>query len=235
VQIRLPVLNYEWEGKLAEKQIRVLIADDHPTFAQGLSRLLNEQPDIEAVGIAADGEEAIQMARNLKPDVVVIDISMPKLNGIKATRQIKTELPDTIVLVLSAYGYHPYVLSALEAGAGGYLLKNVPLRELLNAIRALRAGETVLDQTVAEKILRTLFRPQATAPASTLLTQREVEILRLGAQGLNNKEIAEKLFLSERTVQSALASIFQKLGVASRLEAVLQALKEGWLTMDDIP
>jgi DNA-binding NarL/FixJ family response regulator len=220
---------------LAKKQIRVLIADDHPTFAQGLSRLLNEQPDLEAVGIAADGEEAVEMARNLKPDVVVIDISMPKLNGIKATKQIKGELPDTIVLVLSAYGYHPYVLSALEAGAGGYLLKNVPLRELLNAIRALRAGETVLDQTVAEKILRTLFRPLASGPTSTLLTQREVDILRLGAQGRNNREIAEKLFLSERTVQSALASIFQKLGVASRLEAVLQALKEGWLTMDDIP
>ncbi len=220
---------------MAKTPIRVLIADDHPTFAQGLSRLLDDQPDLEAVGIAADGEEAVRLARELKPDVVVIDISMPKLNGIKATKQIKSELPNTIVLVLSAYGYHPYVLSALEAGAGGYLLKNVPLRELLNAIRALRAGETVLDQTVAEKILRTLFRPQASAPASAMLTQREVEVLRLGARGLSNKEIAEKLFISERTAQSALTSVFQKLGVASRLEAVLQALKEGWLTMDDIP
>jgi NarL family two-component system response regulator LiaR len=223
------------EGILAKKPIRVLIADDHPAFAQGLSRLLDDQPDLEAVGIAANGEEAVKLVRSLKPDVVVIDVSMPKLNGIKATRQIKNEFPETIVLVLSAYGYHPYVLSALEAGAGGYLLKNVPLRELLNAIRALPAGETVLDHTVAQKILRTLFRPLTSSPASALLTDREVKVLRLGAKGLSNREIAEKLFVSERTVQSALASVFQKLGVASRLEAVLQALKKGWLTMDDIP
>jgi DNA-binding NarL/FixJ family response regulator len=220
---------------MVKKAIRVLIADDHPTFTQGLSRLLDEQPDLETVGVAADGEEAVKLARELKPDVVVMDISMPKLNGIKATRQIKTELPDTIVLVLSAYGYHPYVLSALEAGAGGYLLKNVPLRELLNAIRAIRAGETILDQTVAGKILRTLFKPLTSASASPLLTKREVEILQLGARGLSNSEIAKKLFISERTVQASLTGIFQKLGVASRLEAVLQALKKGWLTMDDIP
>jgi DNA-binding NarL/FixJ family response regulator len=200
-----------------------------------LSRLLAEQPDLAPVGIAADGEEAVRLARQLKPDVVVMDIAMPKVSGINATKEIKNELPGTAVLVLSAYGYHPYVLAALEAGAAGYLLKNVPLRELLNAVRALCVGETVLDQTVAEKLLRSLAKPMGSAHAGSHLNPREVEVLRLGAQGLSNIQIAKKLFVSERTVQSHFTSIFQKLGVGSRIEAVLRALKEGWLTLDDLP
>ncbi len=216
-------------------RIRVLIADDHPPFSQGLSRLLDDQPDLIPVAVATDGEEAVRLAKDLKPDVVVMDIAMPKLNGIEATRQIKAELPNTSVLVLSAYGYHPYVLSALEAGAGGYLLKNVPLRELMNAIRAVRLGEAVLDPAVAEKLLRNLSRPIASSRDSSQLSPREIEVLRFSAHGLSNADIAKRLFVSERTVQSYFTSIFNKLGVGSRLEAVLRALKEGWLTMDDIP
>ena len=216
-------------------RIRVLIADDHPPFSQGLSRLLDDQPDLIPVAVATDGEEAVRLAKDLKPDVVVMDIAMPKLNGIEATRQIKAELPNTSVLVLSAYGYHPYVLSALEAGAGGYLLKNVPLRELMNAIRAVRLGEAVLDAAVAEKLLRNLSRPIASSRDSSQLSPREIEVLRFSAHGLSNADIAKRLFVSERTVQSYFTSIFNKLGVGSRLEAVLRALKEGWLTMDDIP
>lgn len=218
-----------------EKPIKVLIADDHPPFAQGLARLLNENPDLEPAGIADNGEEAVRLARELRPDVVVMDVSMPRLNGIKATRLIKRDLPGTSVLVLSAYGYHPYVLSALEAGAAGYLLKNVPLRELLNAIRAVRVGETVLDPTVAEKLLRSLAKPLSTTRASSGLSPREVEMLRLGAQGLSNKEIAKQLFVSERTVQAHFTNVFQKLDVGSRIEAVLRALKEGWFSLDDLP
>jgi NarL family two-component system response regulator LiaR len=222
--------------KLTEKTpIRVLIVDDHPTFAQGLSRLLEEQPDLEPIGIAADGEEAVSLTHELKPDVVVMDISMPKLNGIKATRKIKQDLPNTIVLVLSAYGYHPYVLSVLEAGAAGYLLKSVPMRELMNAIRALCAGETVLDQEIAGKLLRSLAKPLGNIQVSGWLSSMELQVLELGARGLSNKEIGDKLSVSERTVQSHFTTIFQKLGVGSRIEAVLRALKEGWLTMEDIP
>lgn len=221
--------------KTEKNSIRVLIADDHPPFSQGLSRLLGDQPDLVPVATATDGEEAVRLARELKPDVVVMDIAMPKLNGIEATRQIKAELPNTSVLVLSAYGYHPYVLSALEAGAGGYLLKNVPLRELMNAIRAVRVGEAVLDPVVAEKLLRSLSKPIGGSYASSQLSPREIEVLKLGAQGLSNSDIAERLSVSERTVQSYFTGIFTKLSVGSRLEAVLKALKEGWLTLDDIP
>ncbi len=222
-------------AKSEQKKIRILIADDHPPFAQGLSKLLTEQPDLVPVGIARDGEEAVRLVRDLKPDVVVMDITMPKMNGIEATKLIKSEFPNTTVLVLSAYGYHSYVLSALEAGAGGYLLKEVSMRELISAIRGLCAGEMVLDQKVAEKLLRSLAKPLGGVHMRAGLSLIELEVLKLGAHGLNNKEIGDKLSVSERTVQSHFTSIFQKLGVGSRIEAVLKALKEGWLTMNDIP
>ena len=222
-------------AKLQEKTIKVLIADDHPPFAEGLRRLLAEQTDLQPVGIATDGDEAVEMAQQLQPDVVVMDIAMPKVNGIEATKTIKRNLPNTTVLVLSAYGYHPYVISALEAGAGGYLLKNVPLRELMNAIRALRAGETVLDQTVAEKLIRSIIKPAVPDHISSRLKPRELELLKLGAQGMSNKQIAKHLFLSERTVQSYFTNIFGKLGVGSRIEAILHAFKGGWLTRNDLP
>lgn len=218
-----------------QKKIRVLVADDHPPFAHGLSKLLAEQPDFVPVGVASDGREAVRLALNLKPDVVVMDIAMPKMNGIEATRRIKSKLPNTTVLVLSAYGYHPYVLSSLEAGAAGYLLKSVPMRELMNAIRGLCVGETVIDQKLATKLLLSLTRSQGEVHLSGWLTDMELQVLKLGAGGLSNKEIGNKLSISERTVQSHFTMIFQKLGVGSRIEAVLKAFKEGWLTMDDIP
>lgn len=214
--------------------IRVLVADDHPPFSEGLILLLEKEPDMNPVGIAEDGLEAVRLAKELKPDVIVMDVAMPRMNGIEATRRVKAYLPNTSVLVFSAYGYHPYVLSALEAGAGGYLLKNVPYRQLVNAIRAVRQGEAVLDRAVAEKILRSLAKPLGHPWANSNLNPREVELLKLGAQALSNKEIAERLSLSERTVQSYFSIVFDKLGVGSRLEAVLKALKEGWLTLDDV-
>lgn len=214
--------------------IRVLVADDHPAFATGFSRLIDEQPDLESVGTAPDGETAVSMALQLHPDVVVMDISMPKLNGIEATRRIKEALPNTAVLMLSAYAYHPYVIAALEARAGGYLLKNAPLRELLNGVRALSEGETVLEQSVSERLFRSLARSSGDGSDNTL-NEREVEVLRLAARGLSNKQIADKLTCSERTVQAYFTNIFSKLGVASRIEAVLRAFKEGWLTPEELP
>jgi DNA-binding NarL/FixJ family response regulator len=222
-------------AKSEQKKIRILIADDHPPFAHGLSKLLEEQPDLVPVGIARDGEEAVRLVRDLKPDVVVMDITMPKMNGIEATRLVKNEFPNTTVLVLSAYGYHSYVLSALEAGAGGYLLKDVPMRELISAIRGLCSGEMVLDQKVAEKLLHSLAKPLGDVHVRAGLSPIELEVLKMGAHGLSNKRIGDQLSISERTVQSHFTSIFQKLGVGSRIEAVLRALKEGWITMNDIP
>jgi NarL family two-component system response regulator LiaR len=214
-------------------KLKVLIADDHPAFCLGLQKLMREDSEMEPVGIAANGEEAIRLAKELLPDVVVMDIAMPKLNGIEATRRIKQDFPMISVLVLSAYGYSPYVFSALDAGAAGYLLKNVPLRELLNAIRAVRIGEAVLDREIADKVLRNLVKGrQGGGGKRTQLNPREMEVLGLGAKGLTNDEIADKLTLSPRTVQTHFTHIFNKLGVASRLEAILYALREGWFVLD---
>jgi NarL family two-component system response regulator LiaR len=216
-------------------KLRVLIADDHPSFCEGLQKLMLEEGDIEPVGIASNGEEAVRLTDKLLPDVVVMDITMPKLNGIEATRRIKKAHPTIAILALSAYGYGAYVFSALEAGAGGYLLKNVPLRELLNAIREVRVGEAILDRAVAEKVLRSLSKSrQGEIAKGGKLNPRELEILELGAKGLNNDEIANQLMISPRTVQTHFTHIFDKLGVASRLEAVLHAIGEGWIALDNI-
>jgi NarL family two-component system response regulator LiaR len=215
---------------------KVLIADDHSTFSEGLQRVLSEEQDMQVVGIARNGEQAVVMAREFQPDVVIMDIAMPILNGIEATRQIKEMLPTTAVLVLSAYGYAPYVFSVLEAGAGGYLLKNTPMRELIRAIRSLRNGESVFDQEVAEKVLKNLVKSwRGGLATSNQLKPRELEVIRLGARGLSNEEIAEKLNISPRTVQTHFTHIFTKLEVGSRLEAILRCLKEGWLLLDDLP
>jgi DNA-binding NarL/FixJ family response regulator len=221
-------------NELNPTPIKVLIADDHPPFAEGLLRLLKEQTDLEPVGIAIDGEEAVRLAMSLNPDVVVMDISMPKMNGIKATKKIKNSRPNTAILMLSAYGYDPYVSAALEAGAGGYLLKNVPLRQLLDAIRALCVGETVIDQAIAAKLLRSISRSAGNNHVSHDLTNRELEVLRLGARGMSNSEIGKNLSISERTVQSNFTNIFSKLGVGSRIEAIVRSLKDGYLSQDDL-
>jgi DNA-binding NarL/FixJ family response regulator len=216
------------------KVIRVLVVDDHPAFAEGLVKLLELDADFKPIGIACDGKEAISRARDSKPDVVVMDISMPNMNGIEATRRIKEEQPGVAVLALSAYGYQPYVLAALEAGAGGYILKNAPMQELINAIRGLYFGETVLNHDLAGKVLRTIARSRGPQGVGSNLSSGDLELLKLGATGMSNRDIASKLFISERTVQSHFTSIFGKLGVGSRIEAVVKAIKEGWLSPDDL-
>jgi NarL family two-component system response regulator LiaR len=218
-------------------KIRVLLAEDHVIVREGTRELVQHEPDMEVVGEAGDGEEAIQLATKLRPDVVIIDIAMPKLNGIEATKQIKELYPATAVLVLTAYDDDQYIFALLEAGAAGYLLKNVRGRELIDAIRAVYAGESVLHPAITRKVIES-FLP-AGKPAERRiaepLSEREMEVIKLAGRGMSNKDIAEELSLSVRTVQAHLGNIFNKLGVGSRTEAVLYALKKGWVALEDLP
>jgi DNA-binding NarL/FixJ family response regulator len=219
------------------EKIKILIADDHAFVREGTRRILEQEPDLEVVAEAGNGEEAVALASDLKPDVAIIDVAMPKLDGIEATRRIKALCPAVAVLVLSAYDDDQFVFGLLEAGAAGYLLKSVRGHEIVNAIRAVDAGESVLHPSVARKVLNRFAsvsnKTQRKKPLE-LLTERELEVLKLVTRGLSNKDIADELSLSIRTVQGHLANIFNKLRVSSRTEAVVHALKEGWVTLDDM-
>jgi len=218
-------------------KIKVLIADDHAVVREGTRRILEQEPDMQVVGEAGDGEEAVNLATSLKPDVAIIDIAMPKMDGIEATKRIKAALPSINVLILSAYDDDQFIFSLLEAGAAGYLLKSIRSRELIDAIRAVYSGESVLHPSIARKVLNrfvsTSGKPEG-QETSGVLSDREMEVLKLAAKGLSNQDIAEKLCLSIRTVQGHLGHIFNKLQVGSRTEAVVRALKEGWVTLDDV-
>ena len=218
-------------------KIKVIIADDHVLFREGTRNIIEQEPDMEVVGEANDGEEAIELVTKLKPHVALVDIAMPKINGIEATKQIKVSYPNTAVIILTAYDNEQYILSLLKAGAAGYLLKNVSGSDLINAIRAVHAGESVLHPIVAQKVFARLSS-LGEAPSDSVpprdFSRREVEILKLAAKGMSNKEIAETLFLSRRTIQAHLVNIFRKMDVGSRTEAVLQALKRGWFSLDEL-
>jgi len=217
-------------------KIKVLLAEDHVMVRQGTREFVQREPDMEVVGEAGDGEEAVKLATKLKPDVIVMDIAMPKLNGIEATKKIKALHPSTAILILTAYDYDQYIFALLEAGAAGYLLKGVQVRELIDAIRAVYAGESVLHPVVARRVVDRLVSPgRSETEATELLSEREMEVLKLAATGVSNKEIARQLFLSPRTVQVHLGNIFSKLGVASRTEAILYGLRRGLLTLEDLP
>ena len=225
-----------YEVKAVMAKIRVLVADDHAIVRDGTRRVLESERDIVVVGEASDGEEAVSQTTRLQPDVVIMDIAMPKLNGIEATRQIKALLPTTAVLILTAYDNDQYIFSLLEAGAAGYLLKNVRGYELVEAIRSVHSGESVLHPVIARKVLHR-FVPSVQGSkgvAPEPLSQRELQVLKLAARGMSNKDIAEELYLSARTVQAHLANIFGKLQVGSRTEAILHGLKEGWFSLEDI-
>ena len=218
------------------KKIKILIADDHAFVRESTRRILEQELDLEVIGEAGDGEEAVRLATNFKPDVAIIDIAMPKLDGIEATKQIKNLCPAITVLILSAYDDDQFVFSLLEAGAAGYLLKSVRGQEIVDAVRAVYSGESVLHPAVARKVLNRFARPADEVEAkksSEVLSDREMEVLKLVTKGSSNKDIADKLCLSVRTVQGHLANIFNKLQVSSRTEAVVHALKQGWVTLDD--
>ncbi len=219
-------------------KIKVLLAEDHTIVRKGISEFVQREPDMEVVGEVSDGEEAVKLTVELHPHVVVMDIVMPKLNGIEATKRIKELCPSVAVLVLTAYDYDQYIFALLEAGAAGYLLKGTRVSELIDAIRAVYAGESVLHPVIARRVIDRMISsaPRFSETQETgVLSEREAEVLKLTAKGISNKEIAEQLFLSRRTIQAHLGSIFNKLGVASRTEAVLYGLRRGWFTMEDLP
>jgi NarL family two-component system response regulator LiaR len=217
---------------------RILIADDHAVLREGMRNLLEQEKDFEVVGEAGDGEEAVKLNSELKPDVVIMDIVMPKLSGIEATKLIKQASPPTAIFVLTAYSDIRYILGLLEAGACGYLLKSARGSEIVGAIRAVRSGESVLDPVVTRKLLQRavgLEKVTAEVQAGGLLTSREIEILRLAAKGMSNKDIANELFLSLRTVKAHLTNIFNKMGCSCRTDAIIKGLREGYVTLDDVP
>jgi NarL family two-component system response regulator LiaR len=218
------------------EKIRVLLAEDHVVVREGTRELIRRERDMNVIGEAGDGEEAAKLAAELRPDVVIMDIAMPKLNGIEATRQIKACCPATAVLILSAYDSDQYIFALLEAGAAGYLLKNVRGRELIEAIRAVHVGESVLHPVVTRKVIARfngVHTKVGEDRAADPLTGRELEVLRLASKGMTNSEIAKGLCLSVRTVQCHLGNIFSKLGVGSRTEAILYGLRRGWLSLQD--
>jgi DNA-binding NarL/FixJ family response regulator len=211
--------------------IKVIIADDHRLVGESLRRVLDSEQDIECVGVANSGIEAIEMVRNLKPDVAIVDINMPDMDGIEATRRIKADFPDVTVIILTAYDYEEYVVACLEAGADGFVLKaNLPCEGLVNAVRTVSMGRAVFDQDAVITLRKfALGKDKDTAVTKTELCDREKEILRLAAKGMTSKEIAGALNISGLTVNSHFSNIFRKLNVQSRIEAVMVALRKGWI------
>jgi DNA-binding NarL/FixJ family response regulator len=217
------------------QSIRVVLADDHAVVRKGIREFLEEAGDIQVIAEATTGTEAVALTLEYNPDVAVLDIQMPEMSGIEATRQIKAQAPEVHVLVLTAYDDDPYIFAMLQAGASGYVLKTAPSEELVRAVQAVARGESALDPAVTAKVMAQLAsgRPAGAQAAVERLTERELEVLRLAAQGDTNRAIGHKLGISDRTVQGHLANIFGKLGVSTRTEAVLLAMKQGWITLDE--
>jgi len=214
--------------------IRVLIADDHALFRRGLEMVLQGEPGLELVGQASDGQEAVQLAGEVVPDVVLMDIRMPKMTGIEAARQMKEVAPSAKIVILTISDEDDDLFEAIRAGASGYLLKDIPLDELAGSVRAVHGGQSLINPSMAGKLLTefaTLARrdaedePAKHAPAPKL-TEREMEVLRLVARGMNNRDIAKELFISENTVKNHVRNILEKLQIHSRMEAVMIAVRE---------
>jgi len=218
-------------------EIRLVLADDHAVVRSGTRELLEQQPDLAIVGEAADGEEAVRLAGQLRPDVVIMDVRMPRMSGVEATRTIKKEYPNVKILVLTAHDDDEYVFALLQAGANGYLLKTAEIEELVRAIRMVAAGQSALAPEVTGKVVAQFAsgKPLPDAPPEPVenfdgLTERELDILRLVGKGLSNKQIGKELYISDRTVQAHLSNIFSKLSAGSRTEAVMYAVRKGWIT-----
>ena len=213
--------------------IRVLVCDDHVIVRKGICALLSETADISVVGEAGNGASAVELAQAYHPDVILMDLVMPVMDGIEATRQIKALLPESRILVLTSFATDDKVFPAIKAGALGYLLKDSGPEELMDAIHRIHHGESSLHPVIARKLLQELADPPARPPTPDPLTQREVEVLRLVAQGLSNQDIAQKLTISETTVRTHVSNIMSKLNTATRIAAALYALREGLASLDN--
>jgi DNA-binding NarL/FixJ family response regulator len=224
-------------SQINSKKITIIVADDHPIVRKALKNEFQKEADVEVLAEASDGEEAVKLVTELKPDAIIMDIGMSKLNGIEATRRIKTLAPDTVVLVLTVYDDIEHVLEMLKSGADGYLTKTILVEDIIKSIRSVIAGEMVISPLVFKQVLKYALR-YSTKPiifdSNVKLTIRELEILKLLGRGMGNKNIAQELNLGTRTVKSHLVDIYSKLRVFSRTEAVIIALRAGLLTIDDL-
>jgi len=209
------------------KTIRVLIADDHQLVRQGLEALLSVKPGVEVIGQAKDGIEAVDLANSLEPDIILMDLLMPRKNGIDATREIKDDNPDACILIITSFAEDENVFQAIKAGALGFLLKDSSPQELMQAIRDVCNGRMSLHPNIAMKLIEELNRPIDSPATEEPLTEREVEVLKLVANGRSNQEIAEKLIVSERTIGAHVSNILSKLHLANRTQAALYALRKG--------
>ncbi len=219
----------------AKKKVTVLIADDQTLFREGIKDLLENEKAIEVIGEAADGSEVLRMAKKLKPNVILMDIKLPHLDGVSATRQIRKDCPDTNVLILSSFEDEAHVMEAIQAGANGYLSKMLPASELVNALKTFANEGVMIPQPVMGKLIQGLRQMSNTSTEASLvaLTKTEIRVLALLGRGQSNKEIANQLACSVKTVKNHLNSIFQKLEVANRTEAVVKGIEIGLISAED--
>jgi two-component system response regulator NreC len=224
----------ERKGQAAVSKLRIVVADDHQMFREGLKGLINAEADMEIVGEAGTGQTALRLAQELKPDAVILDISMPELNGLEVAGRLKQALPEVKILVLTRHTDDSYLKQSLQAGVNGYILKNSAASELIHAIRHTMAGHTFIDPAMTQRFVQTAVGPRpATGPeAQKSLTHREEEVLRETAKGYANKEIAARLSISVKTVETHRANAMQKMGMAGRIDIVRYARLQGWL--DDL-
>ncbi len=214
-------------------RITVLLVDDHPVVREGLTAMLETQPDMEVVGEAADGQEAVRMAVALRPDVILMDLQMPGMNGVEAIQHIRQDRPEAQVIILTTYDSDEYIFAGIEAGAKGYLLKGTSRADLLKAVRAASRGESLLEPVVARKLVEKYTQLSRKEPDQDALSERELEVLRMVARGARNKEIARELYITEKTAKAHVSNILAKLGASDRTEAVTLALKRKIIKLEE--
>src|SRR6185312_7570337 len=221
------------KAKAAKKRVKVLIADDQTLFREGIKDLLENEKSVEVIGEAADGSEVVRLAKKLRPDVILMDIKLPHLDGVSATRLIRKELPATNVLILSSYEDEAHVMESIQAGANGYLSKMLPAAELVNALKAFANDGVMIPQQVMGKLLQGLRQMSTSEGSPVSLTKTEIRVLVLLGSGMSNKEIAAKMDCSVKTIKNHLNAIFQKLEVSNRTEAVVKGIEMGLISPEE--